>query len=52
MIESLKNHVRVIDNDRVQKVEFYDEYGVKLVLNKSDLSDSAWNEFKNTFRTF
>lgn len=52
IVKALKSHVRVVDGNGVQKVEFYDEFGVKLVINKSELSDGEWNAFKENFQNF
>lgn len=52
MVGALQEHVRVVDGNGVQRVEFYDNYGVKMVLNKSDLTEDQWQAFKNNFRTF
>lgn len=52
IINALQEHVRVVDGNGVQKVEFYTEYGVKMVLDRKVLTEEQWNAFKNMFRNF
>lgn len=48
IILALKNHVRV--NVNVKAVEFYNEYGVQMVLR--DLDEATYNAFKERFQNF
>lgn len=52
IINALQEHVRVVDGNGVQKVEFYTEYGVKMVLDRKVLTEEQWNAFKTMFRNF
>lgn len=45
---SLKDHVRV--NTTTKTVEFYDEFGVKLVLR--DLKESEYEAYKTMYQNY
>lgn len=52
VVETLKSNVRVIDEESYKAIQIYDDYGTKVSIPKSAVTEEVWNAFKSEFPNF